>query len=153
MIVQVTPIIDPRMPGMCALPYPNHSKGCPNFRKKIGCPPGLEMFDQIYDMSQPIYAIFNKFDIGSHMARMKIAHPDWSQRQLACCLYWQPTARKRLFEMCREFLQNNKGYHIEACPEARGVNLTATLATVGIELEWPPRNFAYQVALGVMAKK
>jgi len=31
--------------------------------------------------------------------------------------------------------------------EANGVNVTATMKKIGIELEWPPREYAYQVAV------
>jgi hypothetical protein len=36
---------------------------------------------------------------------------------------------------------------IERCPEALGLNVTATMRMIGIDLEWPPREFTYQVAL------
>jgi len=32
-------------------------------------------------------------------------------------------------------------------PEAYGVNVTATMAAVGIKLQWPPRDKTYQIAL------
>lgn len=32
-------------------------------------------------------------------------------------------------------------------PEACGVDVTATMKLIGIDLEWPPVNVAYQVAL------
>jgi hypothetical protein len=33
------------------------------------------------------------------------------------------------------------------CPEACGVDVTATMASIGVALEWPPVSTAYQVAL------
>ena len=33
------------------------------------------------------------------------------------------------------------------CPEGCGVDLTATMATLGIRFEWPPVTRAFQVAL------
>jgi len=38
-------------------------------------------------------------------------------------------------------------------PEAMGVNVTETMKRVGIELEWPPVNVAYQIALAGIFKK
>ncbi len=72
----------------------------------------------------------------------------WSERQLACCLYWQGTARKALRELLRWFLhRSGKGLCVIACPEAAGVNITATMKSIGVELEWPPRTVTYQVVL------
>jgi hypothetical protein len=34
------------------------------------------------------------------------------------------------------------------CPEAMGVNVTATMKEIGIQLEWPPKRWAHQVAMG-----
>ncbi|KUO63623.1 MAG: hypothetical protein APF84_17375 [Gracilibacter sp. BRH_c7a] len=45
------------------------------------------------------------------------------------------------------FLKENKGYRVEACPEAMGVNITETMACAGVFLEWPPENVTYQIAL------
>ena len=38
------------------------------------------------------------------------------------------------------------------CPEAAGVNVTATMASIDIDLEWPPVTVAYQVALAGIKK-
>lgn len=56
------------------------------------------MFNQVFDMSKPVYAIINKFDLNSQVQKMKKAHPDWSYRRCANCLYWKPRARKELEE-------------------------------------------------------
>lgn len=152
-IVQVVPVIDYSVRGLCIKPYPGHSKGCPNFGKKKGCPPGAAKYDEVYDLNLPVHAIINKFDFKAHTDRMRMLHPEWSERQVRCCLYWQPGARKQLLIKIKEFLkQYGRGYSIETCPEAMGVNITATLAKVGIELEWPPETVAYQVALAGIKK-
>jgi len=79
---------------------------------------------------------------------MRTKHPEWSERQLACCLYWQGTARKQLAERIKEFLKGQDEHLVVLrCPEATGVNVTATMKTLGIELERPPVIMAYQVAL------
>jgi hypothetical protein len=136
-------VIELKVRGMCCLPYPNHPKGCPNFKHKHGCPPECPPFS----LTAPWFAIINEFDFAAHVARMKTAHPAWTQRQLECCLYWQPAARKALQTEIKRFLNINHHFDIDSCPEAGGVNITKTLALVGINLEWPPVNVARQVVI------
>ncbi len=95
-VVQVTPVIDHKVRGLCTKPYPNHKKGCPNFEIKKGCPPSAPYFEKYYDMEKPIYAIINRFACKPHTNKMRLAHPDWSDRQINCVLYWQGRARKYL---------------------------------------------------------
>ena len=152
-IKQVYPVLDQSVRKLCYRPYPNHNKGCPNYGKKKGCPPQAQLFETIYDMSKPIYAIVNQYDFKSHVDKMKATHPNWSYRQLTCCLYWQGTARKQLMAGIKNFLKEHREYRIEACPEAMGVNVTETLNNAGITLEWPPKNIACQVALAGIKKE
>jgi hypothetical protein len=99
------------------------------------------------DLNQPTFAIINEFDLGSHVARMAEGHPTWSQRQLECCLYWQPKARAQLKMLCQGFLREHPNYVVDSIPEAGGMNVTETLWLVGIELEWPPRKIVRQIAV------
>ena len=149
MFASVTPIINPSVRKLCFAPYPLHPKGCPNFGKKPGCPPHAPLLAEAYDLSMPVYAIWTAFDFSGHIAKMKAAHPTWSERQLACCLYWQPRARKNLEAAVKEFIRLNPTLFIRIvrCPEACGVDITGTMAGIGVKLEWPPRTVAYQVAL------
>lgn len=143
---------------MCVRAYPGHKQGCPNFGKKDGCPPGANFFEDIYDMTKPVYVIINRFDFKAHVDRMKMVHPDWSKRKLECCLYWQTVARKQLFEGIKKFLRNNdnehfkQGYKVTTCPEAMGVNVTETMKRSGITLEWPQETVTYQIALAGIPK-
>lgn len=132
----------------CVLEYKNHKKGCPNYGKKMSCPPIVPMFDQIFDISQPIYAIFSKYDLSSHVEKMRIRHPEWSETQLLNVLYWQGTARKNLKNKINDFNKSfrEKGYYSTLLPEAMGVNVTMTLKNAGIALEWPARKVVYKVA-------
>lgn len=51
-------------------------------------------------------------------------------------------------------MEERKGYHISTCPEGSGVNITETMKNVGINLEWPPKNYTYQIVLaGIRPKK
>ena len=154
--IEVEPIIDYNMRKICMRKYPNHPKGCPNFGKKAGCPPTLPRIEDLILMGirQPIYAIFNRFDFKGHCDKMRKLHPQWSQRQIECCLYWQGTARKSLREKVENFLTKHPHYDIVECPEGAGVNLTETMRNAGIILEWPPVNYTYQVVLaGIMKGK
>lgn len=151
MIVQVTPIIDHSVRGLCVRPYYNHPKGCPNFGKKKGCPPTAPLYDHLYDLNQPVFAVINEFDLSQHVQQLtesiRAKGKEWSEHQLRCVLYWQPKARKQLERQITDFVKLYPSYQVERCPEAMGVNITATLESVGVLLEWPPVKVARQVAL------
>lgn len=150
-------MLDVRVEYLCARPYSGHAKGCPNFHKKLGCPP-YSSLGEVLDLSQPTHLVYNCFDFGAHVERMRQVHPEWSQRQLECCLYWQGTARKQLKSQVLQARKTEKETSwnrqmVLYCPEALGVNVTATmLREFGIALEWPPVHRAYQVALIGTAK-
>jgi len=143
----VEPVVDRSVRGLCVKPYPLHKKGCPNFGKKAGCPPQCPTIDQVLDLSKPVWVIWNVFPFGAHVEKLRAKYPHWSQRQLACCLYWQPRARKQLREVIREFAWKHGGLKLVGNPEAAGVNLTATMAKAGHDLEWPPKTVSYQVVM------
>jgi predicted metal-binding protein len=153
-IKQIELIIDYHVRYLCEEPYPNHPKGCPNYRRKLSCPPGAPFIETVIDLSKPVYAIWNVFDFASHTIRMYQLHPDWSQRQLECCLYWQGTARKKLKELIFDFQFNpdHISYEIFTCPEAIGINVTETMKSIGEILEWPPVTKAYQVVIAGVRK-
>lgn len=142
---------------LCRRPYPGHARGCPNLGKKAGCPK-VPPLGEVLDLTQPLWAAWNCFLFGEHVARLKEIHPRWSRRQLECCLYWQGTARKQLEVIIRVALMNFPDNHsgelmVLRCPEAHGVNVTATMLSLGVKLEWPPVTVAYQVALIGVAKR
>lgn len=143
---RVFPVVEPRFQQMCRFPYSGHPKGCPNFGKKIGCPP-QPLLEKVIDLSSEVWMIINRFDIGSHAARMRKLHPAWTDAQAYCCLYWQPRARAELGRKVDRFLHYHPGFSIVYCPEAYGVNVTATAASVGVNLEWPPKHEACQIVL------
>jgi len=150
--VQVNPVINYSVRNLCLQSYYNHPKGCPNYGKKITCPPIIKYFDMIFDLTKPVFVIYNKFDLGTHIKNMALKHPQWSEYQLRCVLYWQGKARKELKEIIQSFLKTNPNFYICKTPEAIGVNLTATMKTIGIELEWLPKHYAYQIALAGIRK-
>jgi predicted metal-binding protein len=147
--LHIEPIIEDWVRVMCLNAYPLHPKGCPNWGKSDRCPPKVSFFDSIYDLSYPVYAIINEFDLAAHVSKMKKTHPDWSDRQLKCVLYWQNTARKQLNEKINKALLDRKfrTYTATWCPEGMGVNVTETLNKIGVFLEWPPERIVRQVAI------
>lgn len=151
-VFRVQPVLDPTVRDFCARPYPGHPRGCPNFGKKEGCPPKAPLLDQRLDLTYPVFAVINDFDLTSHVERLKLAHPAWTDRQLRCSLYWQCTAKKAWKSGIAEFLLAHPGYSAMLCPEAMGVNVAETLLRSGIEIEWPPVNVVRQVALCGVAR-
>ena len=143
----IIPVMNLSVRGLCVKPYPNHARGCPNHNKRPSCPPKCKTLPEILDLTKPIFVIWNEFDIGSHVERMRAKHPGWSDRQLFCCLYWQPKARLQLKDKIEAFLRENPGLRMASCPEGNGVDITATMASIGIRLEWPPLKIARQVVL------
>ena len=141
-------VYDPKVLGLCRKPYHGHPKGCPS--KRADCPPKAEMLPALLDMDQPAFAVWNIFDLAAHVEKMRGRHPEWSWRQLVNCLYWQGTARKQLRGEIKAFLDAQPyltHWRVLTCPEACGLNVTATMKALGHNLEWPPKTKTYQVAL------
>jgi len=130
-----------------------HPHGCPNFGKRSSCPPKAPLLEDIFDLSKKIFVIWNAYSLRKHVDKLRARHPNWSDRQLYCCLYWQGQARKQLRKNIARFLKVNPGYLVIQCPEACGINVTETMAAIGIQLEWPPIEIAYQIALAGESKK
>ena len=145
----VNPVCDYKtIRALCARRYPGHPRGCPNLDKKPACPPRAPLLHEKIDLALPVWAVWNEYPIGEHMKRMAGRHPKWSDRQLRNPLYWQPAARKELRVQIRRWCQlPNTPPVIVGCPEACGCNLTATMRSIGIILDWPPRRTAYQIVL------
>ena len=145
--VKVKPVIDTAIRGLCYQSYPLHAKGCPNFGRRPDCPPKAPVIYNVLDLSKDVYAIYNVYPFGQHISKMRQKHPEWSERQVRCCLYWQGTARKQLRQEVAECLKEHPDLYVVKCPEAQGVNLTKTMKNVDIVLEWPPETVAYQIML------
>ena len=125
----------------CRWPYRANRKGCPNFGEKPGCPPRgiIERFDTSYIL------LVHQFDLGAHAARMREKHPQWSDRQCRCLLYWQPRARKQF----RKWVERttSPAHIIIWNPEAHGVNLFRLCAALDVPLQWPPIDTVTLLAL------
>ncbi len=136
----------------CAKQYEGHKKGCPNYGKKSMCPPNIPMFDEVFDVEKDIYCIYYAYNIKKHMDNMKEKHPNWTDRQLRNVLYWQGTAKKEHKKIVNEFLKDHTEYEVIA-PEAMGIDVTGSVKTIGIDLEWLPVNKSYRIAFAAIPKK
>ncbi len=150
---RVVPVVDLKVRGLCVKPYPGHAHGCPNFFKKKGCPPRCPRLGDHFDLSMPCFIIWSEFDLAKHVRRMRDSHPGWSERQLTCCLYWQGTSRKKLTGEIAEFRARHPAYLVERCPEAMGLNVTATMSAAGVDLEWPPKRIVRTVAFAAVSRR
>lgn len=152
-VVNVRLTIDYSVRSLCFKPYEGHPKGCPNYKHCDRCPPAAPLIETVIDLSRPVIAIYNAFALGQHVEQMRVKHPDWSERQLLNCLYWQGTARKHLrdeiarFHEHMMFVSPGIRYVVLTTPEACGVDVTQTMRDAGVTLEWPARTIAYQVAI------
>lgn len=152
-IYKVVPVIDYSVCDLCREPYYNHPKGCPNFGNKISCPPIAPLFDVVFDISKPSFAIVNVFDLENHVYKMKKKHPNWSERQLKCVLYWQHTARKELRKKVNLFKTIYSQYSVTTCPEGMGIDVLETMKQANILMEWTPKQNAYQIALAAIERQ
>lgn len=132
----------------CRLPYPDHPKGCPMYGTRDSCPPKAPMIGEILDLGQPTYVIAVEFNLKNHVAQMKRLHPDWTDAQSRNPRYWQSTARKELKKEIEWVSIEIPNLFAVMRPEAHGVDLAKTIEkSLGIVLEFPPKNKAYQIAV------
>ena len=131
----------------CKLPYPNHPRGCPNYGNRYSCPPEATLITEFIDIYKPMYLIAVEFDLANHISRMKHLHPNWSDRQARCVLYWQNKINKELRDECDNFKWLNPDMITTNCPEAMGVNVIATAKRCGLMIELKPKNRVYKIAI------
>ena len=146
--------LDDRAAGeWCKIPYPGHPKGCPNLCSgRDTCPPLAPKFLDVYDAKKPIYVVAQPFDLAAHVARMKAKHPEWSDRQARCVLYWQGGVRKLLRQKALEFkvrMEILRGHplQIEYCPEAMGVNVIKTAKRMSLPITTHPKELVWKIAM------
>lgn len=149
-IYEIKPIINVSVRVLCRKSYPNHPKGCPNFGKRDTCPPHAPLLVDFFNMHKKILAVVVDFNLKKHKERMKKLHPGWTEKQCACCLYWQGGVRKKLKEKVDRTIQHyykgeENSIQITDCPEAMGVDVTSTMKNVGVRLEWPPKRIVRKI--------
>jgi predicted metal-binding protein len=145
--VPTTAVCDRRIRALCLRPYPNHPRGCPKFGRCQGCPPQVKPFEQEFQPTVRVAAVV--FDFGLYLRRKRAEHPDWTDLALRNQRHWQGHVRAELRRNLVVAKSTDFGDDEVAImnPEARGVNLTATCAQVGLILEWPPVTRVCEIAL------
>jgi hypothetical protein len=166
----------------CALPYPNHKKGCPNIGRE-GCPPIAPKFEDIAD--PPYYAVVVPFNLKEHAEKMlkkseqrrdeyfKKAKAEakendtfidmtkapkiWTDRQCRNVLYWQGGVRKKLKEQAyklKEQLEDAFGgnFLVLEIPEANGVNVFTTMFKAGRRMQVNKPDIVHKVMIVVRNK-
>lgn len=140
-------VIDHRAREWCKLPYPGHPKGCPNIGEKPDCPPKAPLVEDWLDLSRPHWFIIEDFDISAFAERMKEKHPDWTDRQCRCVLYWQNIPRKHLREAIEDFQRMHPGTISTLLPEAMGVHVIKTARELGVPIKAKPNGTVFKIAL------
>lgn len=157
----VRPIVDSSMRGLCTRPYPRRPNGCPHYGRRDRCPPAAPLFKNAFDTGYAIWALWADFDLGHHRERQRLSHPTWSLRQLVNCQHWQGTVRAFLHRKAKAWVEQHwskprtsgrRDFFYTDCPEAMGVNVTATMQNVGVELEWSPKDVTRMIFLAGVRK-
>jgi predicted metal-binding protein len=132
----------------CKLPYPGHPYGCPNYGNSDECPPTVKRVEEVFNLSHPHYFATETFNLNAHALHLSRLHPDWTEKQCRCCLYWQGGVRKRLKQQCLNFInQQSLSYTFTLIPEAMGVNVFRTAAKIGLKLYRNPKTIVHKIAL------
>lgn len=130
----------------CTLPYSRHEDGCPNFGVRPDCPPKAPYFLDVYEPE--VYVACLDFDFRSYLNQRRLIHADWSEKALRNPRHWQNHLRSELRQKVAELYEAGlEGLVPEYNGEAMGVNIHMTCQNTGINLEWPPRERMYRIAL------
>jgi len=119
----------------CALPYPRHPKGCPNYPSCKHSFAHKQRLEDVFDLNYPIYMVWTSFDLKKHASEMKRKHPDWSKAQCRNLLYWQRGVDKRLSRDISIFIRSHKLKSYQSIGEGFGLNVYATCFKSDIYLE------------------
>lgn len=137
----------------CNLPYNGHN-GCPNFGKNPQCPPNAPYLDQIPKLFSHYYLIYAQFDFKTYKEQMRSLYPDWSEKQLACLLYWQKPLKNLLTDYLHTIANSDKtiygaGSGSNGCyaMESIGIHVFKTLDLNQIHYEIKPVNSIIMVNL------
>jgi predicted metal-binding protein len=130
------------------LPYPQHKKGCPNYGKGKLCPPNSPAFT-IENLKQykTLVLMYADFNFRAYKEKMRASHPDWSEKQLGCCLYWQKPVKillKNHLETLKDkpdfILGCGSGFVECYSMESVGLNVIDMLYKLDIDFEVKPVN-------------
>lgn len=87
------------------------------------------------------------FDLAEFAQKMRSRHPEWSDRQCRCCLYWQGTVNKSLKDAIAEFQETYPDVIFTLKPEAMGVNVFKTVRRFGVPIKARPKDIIFKIAL------
>ncbi|MGV9200308.1 MAG: hypothetical protein ACOC4M_15995 [Promethearchaeia archaeon] len=144
-----TIITTPQTLGFCKRSYPDHPNGCPNIEKCWDL--NLPFFKDKWREYRLLYA---DFDFKSYKEWRKNQHPSWSDRQVACCLYWQNSVKSLLTQEIEELYITEGPFYVYGCGsglklsfqdsvgsmELTGINVFSTMKLNGIDFEISPEN-------------
>lgn len=136
---------------LCLTRSNSFRQGCQNYGKKKGCPP-RSLFNEDYNLDEPLYLIATDFELIEHAKKIRNAHLDWTEKAVYNPRYWQATARKVHEVEIQEFLRVHPNYQVERSPEGAGINVDSLCRQNGINLEWPPRKLTRMVSIGAKKK-
>jgi predicted metal-binding protein len=139
-------VVQERVREWCKLPYPNHPRGCPKYNHSEECPPKAKHVQEVFDLYQQHWFAVEAFDLSRQTRVMAERHPEWSERQCRCCLYWQGGVRKRLRETCERLVNELPGFIYTLNPEAMGVNVFRTAHRHGLMIRKNPE-IVHKIAL------
>ena len=128
---------------MCTQEYYKHKRGCPNFGRHEGCPPGLKHITEIVDIST-LHFFLVQFDFEEYIRQKMERSPGKTNRDYANQRHWQSHLRSQLVRRWEEVEQYNyPQYQLHKerssyCqnPEGHGINVVATLEKYGFEVGW-----------------
>ena len=135
--------------SMCIKPYKNHKYGCPNYGKLKTCPPNITcMYDQIFDISD-VYAVVTKFYLEEYFKKRREKRPDLDEGQIRNIRIWQPIALKENDLGIKEFYEfypSKSNYVATRLLECMGVDVVNTMKNVGVDINFPVKDYAYRVS-------
>jgi hypothetical protein len=145
-VSDVVPVaVKPRgFKGWCQLPYPKHPKGCPNYGKRVDCPPNQPYFLDVYKPG--VKVAFLNFDFETYLEWRKSQHPNWTDRALRNPWHFQSHLDANLEKEIKK-LKEAGGCAPVYTAEAMGINMHLTCLRAGVGLEWPPKKTMYRVAI------
>ena len=144
-------VIDKKARQWCKLPYDGHSNGCPNYNRKETCPPRAPVVEDYFNLNKDLWLIAIEFNLTKQIEKMKTLHPEWSNKQAKCLLYWQPKVNKTLKSEVH-FFMIDKDLTYTLCPEAMGINVIQTAKNLGLPIEKRPIDKVYKIAFVGSAK-
>ncbi|MFC1612414.1 hypothetical protein ACFL29_01025 [Patescibacteria group bacterium] len=140
----VIAVYDPKVRRLCGCAYYRNPDGCPK-RGKKNCPPNAKLF--VKDFSLEVLVVAIRFDFEGFLQMRRKQQPTWTERALRNQRHWQGHIRSILHKKVEQELKKREGYIAVLNPEARGVDVDETCKRANIILEWPPVEFAHEVAL------